>query len=591
MPGLASHCKLTLHRALIAAVLVVAPTGCAPGQALLSDLAEDSALAGRPLTADSGFGAFLAARHAHVLRDYRTAADFYSAALSRDPDNVELLQSAFALLAAEGRMPEAAKLARRVVEHDSDAAIAALLLAVEDAKAGNFASAEHRIAALPKHGITAFIGPLIIAWSQVGQNKTDEALKSLAPLSDNSHLAALHDFHAGLISELAGRDSAAAEFYRGTLASPGGISLRAVQAIGGFYQRTGQQDQAIALYGRYRQEHPDSDLLDEKTLLAQGKKNPRLIGNARMGLAEALFAVSTAIRQSNAGEVATLFDRMALTLQPDFPLAQVLLADSLQAQGRMVDANSIYRSIDHGAPVWYTAQLRVAGNLDEMGHTDQAVSLLRDLAMARTSTPDALLNLGEVLRKHEQFREAAEAYTVALTRIPKIENRHWALFYSRGICLERSKQWNQAESDFLRALELEPDQPYVLNYLGYSWVEQGVHLDKARGMIEKAVSLRPTDGYIVDSLGWVLYRTGDYKEAATRLERAAELRPDDATINDHLGDALWRAGRQDEARFQWQRAQALAEDDKTKTEINQKLSSGLPETAAGTGTAAPGSSK
>jgi tetratricopeptide (TPR) repeat protein len=585
MPGLAPRYKSALSRVLMAAVLVVLPTGCAPGQGLLADIPEDSTVVGGALTPGSGLGAYLAARHAHAQRDNRAAADFYNAALRRDPDNTELLQSAFALMAAEGRMTEAGALAQRLVTYDPNASIAALLLSAEDGKAGDFESVDRRIAGLPKRGINAFVGPLIAAWAKVGQGKTDEAIQVLAPLSNNSHLATLHDFHAGLILDLAGRNDAAAEAYKSTLASPTGLTLRAVLAIGGFYQRQGKLDQAAALYDRYLLEHPDTELVDKAALMARGKDAPPVVANARQGMAEAYFAAATAIRQSNAGDVAMLFDRMALSLEPDFPLAQVLLADALQAQGRLTEANATYRAIDRAAPVWFTAQLRVAGNLDEMGQADQAISLLRELAQARKDTPDALVSLGEVLRKHERFTEATEAYDAAFARIDNIDSRHWALFYSRGISLERSKQWDRAEKDFLRALELEPEQPYVLNYLGYSWVEQGLNLDRARGMIEKAVSLRPNDGYIVDSLGWVLYRIGTYKEAARQLERAVELRPDDPTINDHLGDALWRAGRQAEARFQWQRAANLATDDKTRDEIRLKLTNGLPDLAATVGQA------
>lgn len=587
MPVLAPRLKPALRRTLLTFALVVAPAGCAPGQSLMlwGDIPEDSTVVGRALVSGSGLGAYLAARHAHAQRDNRSAADFFKAALAKDPDNVELLQSAFALLATEGRMEEAAELAQRLVTYDPNASIAAMLLAVQDAKAGDFAGVEKRIANLPRRGINAFIGPLLVAWARVGQDNVDGALQVLSPMSNNSHLATLHDFHAGLITDLAGRDKAAADYYRSTIASPGGLTLRAVQAIGAFYQRTGQQEQARELYARYRQEHPESELLDEAALLAQGKDSRRLIGSARMGMAEAFFAAATAIRQSNAGDSAMLFVRMALVLQPDFPLAQVLLADSLQSLGRLPDANVVYRSIGSDSVLWYTAQLRVAANLDELGETGQAVDLLRSLSGARPKVPDALIALGEVLRKHERFAEAAEAYDAAFARIEKIDNRHWALFYSRGISLERSKQWGRAEADFLRALELEPDQPYVLNYLGYSWVEQGVNLDKAKAMIEKAVALRPNDGYIVDSLGWVLYRTGDYAGAVRQLERAVELRPDDPTINDHLGDALWRVGRQTEARFQWQRALHLEPEDKLKDEIQAKLRDGLPAAATKVGEA------
>jgi len=147
--------------------------------------------------------------------------------------------------------------------------------------------------------------------------------------------------------------------------------------------------------------------------------------------------------------------------------------------------------------------------------------------------------------------------------------------YARGISLEQTKQWPRAEADFLKALEFRPDQPYVLNYLGYSWVDQGLNLDKARGMIKKAVSLRPNDGYIVDSLGWAHYRLGEYADAVRELERAAELRPEDPVINDHLGDAYWRVGRQTEARFQWLRALGLEPKPGLAAILKEKIKSGL----------------
>ena len=128
------------------------------------------------------------------------------------------------------------------------------------------------------------------------------------------------------------------------------------------------------------------------------------------------------------------------------------------------------------------------------------------------------------------------------------------MFYFRGICYERSKQWPQAEADLKKALQLYPDQPLVLNYLGYSWIDQGVNLDEGMNMIRRAVEQRPDDGYIVNSLGWANFRIGNYDEAVKELERAVELKPDDPTINDHLGDAYWRVGRVLEARFQWSHA-------------------------------------
>jgi Flp pilus assembly protein TadD len=199
------------------------------------------------------------------------------------------------------------------------------------------------------------------------------------------------------------------------------------------------------------------------------------------------------------------------------------------------------------------------------------------MADERKARADALIALGNVLRASERYTAAVEAYDEAVGRIPKLEKRHWSLLYTRGIARERTQQWAHAEADFLRALEFEPDQPYVLNYLGYSWAEQGVKLEKAFEMIDKAVKQRPNDGYIVDSMGWVLYRMGKFEGAVTHLERAVEVRPEDPTINDHLGDAYWRVGRQTEARFQWRRALSLKPEPETIALIEAKLKHGLAD--------------
>ncbi|MBT4908349.1 MAG: tetratricopeptide repeat protein, partial [Rhodospirillaceae bacterium] len=179
------------------------------------------------------------------------------------------------------------------------------------------------------------------------------------------------------------------------------------------------------------------------------------------------------------------------------------------------------------------------------------------------------------LRYTERYAEAVVAYDAAVARTGALVPRHWFLLYSRGVSLERTKEWARAEADFLQALELSPDQPLVLNYLGYSWLEQGMHLERAQAMIEKAVSLRPNDGYIVDSLGWAFYRLGDYDRAVRQLERAVELMPNDPVINDHLGDALRQAGRRLEARFQWTRSIELGAEEEAAAIIRRKLSRGL----------------
>jgi Flp pilus assembly protein TadD len=256
-------------------------------------------------------------------------------------------------------------------------------------------------------------------------------------------------------------------------------------------------------------------------------------------------------------------------------LPRLLVGDVLMSRERYADAVEAYRKIDPDTAYGWSARLRVADALYEMGKLDEATALLEKMAKQRPDRIDALVNLGNYLRYKEKYKESVAAYDRAFERVGAPSRNNWALFYSRGIALERSGGWERAEKDFLKALEFEPEQPYVLNYLGYSWVERGKNLDRAQAMIERAVQQRQNDGYIVDSMGWVLYRLGKYEDSVKHLERAVQLRPEDPVINDHLGDAYWRVGRKHEARFQWHRAISFKPADVEKAKIEVKLDKGM----------------
>jgi Flp pilus assembly protein TadD len=190
---------------------------------------------------------------------------------------------------------------------------------------------------------------------------------------------------------------------------------------------------------------------------------------------------------------------------------------------------------------------------------------------------DAIEALGNIERGRKKFGDCANTYSQGIDALRPGEKNNWVWYYFRGICNERSKQWPKAEADLQKALELQPDQPHVLNYLGYSWIDQGTKLDQGMSMIRRAVDQRPDDGYIVDSLGWAYYRIGNYDEAVKNLERAIDLKPEDPTINDHLGDAYWRIGRKLEARFQWSHARDLKPESDDLPKIEAKIKDGMPD--------------
>jgi len=557
-----------------AGVVTVAATvwGCQTSMAGSEALKEPEVT---PL-ASSPFGNYLAGRHAQMVQDTRAASIYYTALFTQEPDNVSAQKLAMLTSAMEGRIDEARRFADGMLESDGLEPVAVFLAVSTAVAEGDYAKALKYLERLPKTGVNVFMGPLVEAWALAGDGKTAKALDALAPLEKLSDMAGLYNLHAGLINEAAGKTQLAEDYYKKAINDPNGMSLRVVELLGGVYQRTGRGADALGLYDSYRRENPGSVLI-ESLMVGEmsGKAAQKATITPRSGVAEAMFGIASALRQQNASETALIFGRLALYLEPNYPIAQILVGDILETMDRLIEANGIYEQIDPKSPFAWTGQLRRATNWDALDQVDRAAEVLERMAAEQPAQIDALVQLGNILRSHAQFEKAADAYDRAIARIGKIEAHHWSLLYTRGIALERSKQWDRAEKDFLKALELEPDQPFVLNYLGYSWVEQGKNLDRAQKMIEKAVELRPMDGYIIDSLGWVQYRLGKFADAVKNLERAVELRPEDPTINDHLGDAYWKVDRKLEAKFQWRRALSLDPDEELAEKIQIKLDRGM----------------
>ena len=551
-------------RKLCAAVLLLALAGCDDAVAT----ATPPVVPGPTVT-----GNYLAARHARAEGAEADAATFLLAALQKSPDDPVLLGRAWLVLTLDGRVAEAVDVARRYLQVDDSAALAHVVVAVGDIRAGHFASATERLAKLPQSPLSTFLIPVLQAWAELGAGHRDKAMASLEKLKATPATAALYDVHAAWLSDVAGDRQAALTHAQAAVKAQPEPWLRLAVLAGGIFQRAGLKDEAQAVYDAYQQRHPGSQLLDPALaqLRSSGKPPARDVADARAGAAEALFDAAGIVGRQNNRDTALALGQLGLYLRPDFPPLQILVGDMLENADRFAEANRVYQSIGRNDPLAATARLGIARNLDRLDRFDEAQAMLRQLATERPADPEPYSELGDMLRQHDRFADAVDAYDQAIARVGTLQPRHWRLLYARGIALERSKQWPRAEADFLEALELEPDQPFVLNYLGYSWVEQGQNLEKAEAMIRKAVELQPHDGYIVDSLGWVMFRLGRYDEAVVHLERAVELRPEDAAINDHLGDAYWAVGRQREARFQWQAALDNDPEPELKTAIEQKL--------------------
>ena len=564
-----------------------APTGRTPSQPFTADAAGQTVVVPRlEPTGMSLSGAYLAGRHAMNARDLDNAAAFLGRALDSDPKNFDLMRQTFLVLLSEGRLEEAEPLGRALIASDPDGAetaTASLVVAMLDLAKGDLMAAEAQLKALPARGLNGIIGPMARAWILAGQGDTVGALAALEPLRANAGVSNLLTLHEALIQDAAGNRTEAEELFRATLDGQNRISFRLAEMAGQFFERTGRPDEARTVYERFVDANPDSQVLAPAfARLDSGGDIPAKIDGPQMGVAEALFDLASVLQQERASDMALIYSRLSLALDPTLAVSSVLIGEILETQGRYDAAVDAYAQIDEDSPFSWSTRLRAAESLNDLERTDEAIAILRDMAAERPERYDALSQLGDIFRRRERFSEAVDAYREAIDRVPDVTQRHWSLFYTNGIALHRSDQWDEAEAAFKRALELQPDQPYVLNYLGYSWIEQGRNIPEAKTMIEKAVEQRPDDGYIVDSLGWVHYVTGDYPAAVIQLERAVELRPQDPTINDHLGDAYWKVGRFNEARFQWRRALSLNPEDDQIATIEQKIERGLVDGVAQT---------
>lgn len=520
-------------------------------------------------------GHYLAARQAQAQRDNAAAADLLSVTLASDPKNPNLLNANFLLLAGEGRLDEAAKLAERIDAIDPASPTAGIVLAWRAVEQGDFKSADAYLAKLPDEGVNRLMVPLLRAWVQLALGNPDQGLGLLTTLEATPGMEPVAYLHRALIEDLAGRTAAAdADFAK--LLKAESSTLRVVQLVGNFYQRQGRKDEAKALYDAFLSATPDSIALEPDLKdLASGKAPGPIVATPVDGLAESFFNMASLLLREQIADTAMVFERIALALKPDYPIAQTLLAEMLASQGRTSDAVAVYRTIPLGSPFSWQGRIDEAQGLDELNQADAAIRMLEGMIEERPERYDAATALGNIYRSQERFEEATKAYDIAVSRLAEPTRRHWSLFYLRGITLERTKQWPRAEADFKKALELEPEQPYVMNYLAYSWLEMRQNLDEALRMLTRAVELKPNDGFIVDSLGWAYYRLGQYDKAVQYLERAVELEPIDATINDHLGDAYWRVGRKTEARYQWQQALQFGPDAEHLAPLQAKLKDGL----------------
>ena len=529
------------------------------------------------LSGMTGSGSYLAARHAGQQRDAAAAAAFYRAALKHDPKNGDLLDRAFLSLLVDGEIEDSVKYAERIALADKNDRVAQLVLGVHALKHKQYSAARRDLGLSIRGPITDLTATLLSAWSMYGTGEAKGAVATIDRLAGPEWYAIFKELHAGMIYDLAGnKKEAGKRFEHAYKLDP--TALRVVEAYGSWLSRNASLKEALGVFETFDKALPRHPLVVEAMdQLKAGKKLLPLVANAQAGGAEALYGLGASLGRRGGEDLGLVYLQLSLYLEPSHPLALLSLADLYESLKKPELAIKAYERIPATSPLHRNAAIQMASNLDALDRGGEAEKHLDALVKDHPDDLEAIMALGNVLRGHKKFAECADVYSKAVALVPHPEKANWVLFYFRGICYERSHQWPKSEADLKKALELFPEQPHVLNYLGYSWVDQGVNLDQGMDMIKRAVQQRPDDGYIVDSLGWAYYRTGNYGEAVKQLERAIELKPEDPTINDHLGDAYWRIGRTLEAKFQWAHARDLKPDPEDLPKIEAKLKNGLPE--------------
>lgn len=538
-----------------------------------------------PQSVNSFSGAFLAARTADVDKDYETAIALYRITLQYDPTNTEVKERLMITLLLNGDFEEGVKLAQALKDDPAVERITTVVRGMDAIRKREYRTAEKILVYSGPNDLDRMMNGLLVAWAKFGDGKTKQALAAISDMEGPDWFAIFKNYNAGAIAAAAGdRDTARKRLNDAILDRNGGAAapdtfMRAVMALARLEAREGNKQKALdAISVGENLVSSYAPLKALRDSIERGEKQEQQVRTAAQGAASVLFSIGGALNREGAEDIVSLYLQVSRALDPESADTLVLLGGLAESQQKPDLAIEFYRQVPETSPMRRLSELQLGLQLADLGKVDEAKKHLKELIEADPKDMRSYLAYGSVLSDAKEYKEMGEVYDRAVEQMGNVPNKsQWTIYFQRGIAYERQKKWEQAEPNFRKALELNPDQPQVLNYLGYSWVDMNVNLDEGLEMIRKAVSIKPDDGYIVDSLGWAYYRLGQYDDAVTELERAAELRAGDPTINDHLGDAYWRVGRKLEATFQWNRALGLKPEEAEIPKIKAKIENGLAD--------------
>ncbi|MGB3391604.1 MAG: tetratricopeptide repeat protein [Pseudaminobacter sp.] len=537
----------------------------------------------QPIKISSLSGAYLAARVAEVDNDLDSAIAYYKRALAFDTENEQLQQSLMLALIAQGRFEESLPYAEKLKKVPDVERFSRVALAVEAFRKKDYPAAETLLKLSLESDLDRLISSIMTAWAKTGDGDSKDAMSYLEKLKGPEWYQLFTTYHRALIADVAGNAEAADQIFGEVIddVQAGGAApetwLRAAEAYARSLAARGEKDKALAVLDKAEGFVSGRvPLIALRAKIENGEDVSPLVSDPAAGSSEILLDLASALNRGGGEPFVRIYLQYALALRPDSDALLLQLAAVAEQQEKAEEAIALYQRVPADSPLKRAAELQLGLNLADLDRHEEAVSHLKALLDQDPDDMRAYLALGGVYSSTENFRAAADVYDKAVERLAEPDVSNWNIFYQRGIAYERLKEWPKAEPNFRKALELQPDQPQVLNYLGYSWVDMDMNLEEGLDMIRKAVELRPSDGYIVDSLGWAYYKLGRFDEAVTELERAVSLKPDDPILNDHLGDAYWRAGRRLEATFQWSHARDMKPEPDVLAEVEKKLAEGMP---------------
>ena len=522
---------------------------------------------------ETSAGNYLSGQFAQRRKDWKTASDYLSKVLEKDNSDINLEKQAMVLAMGSGEINRAISLSRKVSANDPTNALATLFLIMDDFDRQDYSAALTSIKAVPENSLGSFITPVLEAWAHSG---TDKFEISTMPLNS------LYAYHALLIGQYTGNTEKALPYVEKSLTS-GDVDPHDLEKIGDLYVAIDKPKKALELYNLIQSSGFTYAPLEQKIEALEDESKEKILSliktpkvqNPKDGAALVFLHMAEILYRDQSDDSALVFSNMALHLKPSLARSKVIIGSILARSDQKEAAIEYFTSIDKKDDLYEDAQIEAATLYEDLKQTDKAIAILDDLYKNKNNI-EALIQIGHIHRANENNLEAIKIYDQAEQDIgTPLPREYWHLLYARGMAYEQIKEFEKSEKDLLAALEFQPNHPYILNYLGYSWADQGVNLEKSLDMIKRAVFLKPDDGYIADSLGWVLFRMNEFDKAIPHLERAVELLPYDPVINDHLGDAYWVNDRRIEARFQWERAYNHAKDDEIKMAIQDKLKNGL----------------